>query len=167
MNQNPQISQIEHLRSERKSYIVGSLVVLGVCYIVDSILAAMILWPYMMAQPMPGTFSEQMQRMMSVMPKLTEKPHYELVVVQLVGAVALFFLNWRFSLLIRRPRATFAQLGFSWPRLGWWLVLFLVSMYFMQLIPELILIGILAHWGRQEIDRLQSQPSPNVPDSNS
>lgn len=162
----PEPGSLEHLRIERRSYIIGTLVVWAV------ILATMLIVfasmePQIFAQPHAETFSEALKRAGNLTP-LTPQQQLLLEIINLVGAVALFFLNWRFSFLIRRPRWAFvsnrADLRLPPLRWVWWIILALVSMfYFFYLVPQLILTWVLAHLGSVEIRERQSHPPPPAP----
>lgn len=159
----PEPGPLEHLRIERRSYIIGTLVVWAV------ILAAMLIMfasmePQIFAPPRAETFSAALKRASNLTP-LTPQQQLLLEIINLVGAVALFILNWRFSFLLRRPRWAFvskrADLRLPPLRWLWWVILALVSMfYFFYLVPQLILTWVLAHLGTLEIRERQSNPPP-------
>jgi len=161
------MNEVEFLQKERKSFIVGSLIVLGVSFFAVLVLLTMIVGPHLRTPPELHSLADYQRWQQQVLGYLQAGPQWGLLLIRYAGALGLFFLSWRFSALLRRPRKVFLQPGFSLPRMGWWLVLFLASMMFLQLIPELLVIGVLAHWGTEEIRRRMTQPGPNVPDSNS
>ncbi|MGH9476937.1 MAG: hypothetical protein ACRD1C_11485 [Terriglobales bacterium] len=104
---------IAHLRLERRSYIIGTLIVWGVIVATIIILIAS-MEPKMFAAPRATTFQVAMQRAREL-PPLTAQQQLLLEIINVVGGVALFFLNWRFSLLLRRPRWAFAKPGGARP----------------------------------------------------
>lgn len=148
----PARDDVAQLRQERRSYIIGSLVVWAVIWVTVLILVASML-PELPRQP-------TLQAAIDQLAKASPSSRLLLDVVVLVGAVALFFLNWRFSMLLRRPRRAFAQPGAFPPgRWLWWAVLALNSMFYISLIvPQLIVTAVLAHWGSDEILRRSAAP---------
>jgi uncharacterized membrane protein len=161
------MNEVEFLQKERKSFIIGSLLVLGVCFVAVLIMLSLIVGPHLRSAPELHSLADYKRWQKQVTDYLQASPQWGILLIRYAGALGLFFLSWRFSALIRRPHAVFAKPGFSWPRLGWWLLLFLASMMFLQLIPELLVIAVLAHWGTDEIRRRSAHSGPNAPDSNS
>jgi hypothetical protein len=154
---------IAQLRIERRSYILGTLLVWGVVLTATMILFAN-MEPKVFAMPPAQTVSAVMARITP----LTSEQQFVLQMVNLVGGVALFFLNLRFSLLMLRPRWAYisrdGQVRFSTGRWGWWALLSLNSLFYLSLLlPQLILTGVMAHWGTGEIklrQELMRHPPP-------
>jgi hypothetical protein len=149
---NPVLNALDQLRLERRSYIIGSLVVWVVIWVTVLILVASML-PQLPRQSTLQAAIEQFA-------KVSASSRLLLDVVVLVGAVALFFLNWRFSALLRRPRGAFSGPGVFPPRRWmWWAVLALNSMFYISLIiPQLVVTAVLARWGSEEIARRSAPP---------
>lgn len=151
---------IQHLRIERRSYIVGTLVVWAVIVVT---------WIVLYAAMEPQLFTHPSSNLHDAMARFVQPTGEQLWILTMawmVGAIALFFLNWRFSVLLQRPRGAFGgprpQLGVRWL---WWAALSLNSMFYVQfLLPQLIVTAILAHWGKQEIERrVRLQEPPRMP----
>lgn len=152
---------IAHLRVERRSYIIGTLIVWAVIVATMIILIAS-MEPTLFAAPHATTLQQAMQRARAL-PPLTPQQQFELEIINLVGGVALFFLNWRFSFLLQRPRWAYASRpGGRYPaaRWLWWGILALTSLFYLllYLVPQLVLTAILARWGTQEIQFRQTHP---------
>ncbi|HEY8055014.1 MAG TPA: hypothetical protein VIE13_03785 [Terriglobales bacterium] len=152
-------SPLELLRVERRSYIIGTLVVWAVIVVAMVVVFAS-MEPQLFATPHAQTLQEAMQRAERAAP-LTQQQLLLLEGINLLGALALFFLNWRFSFVLQRPRWAFvsSKPGVRFPAIRWlwWAILSLVSLfYFRFLVPQLILTAWMAHWGTQEI-RLRSR----------
>ncbi|MGH9486792.1 MAG: hypothetical protein ACRD04_04295 [Terriglobales bacterium] len=150
----PRPGSVEHLRVERRSYVIGTLVVWAVIVAAMLVLFAS-MEPQVFSQPHATTLQEAFKRANDLKP-LTPQQQLLLEIINLVGAVALFFLNWRFSFLIGRPRWAFVSsnpsVRFPPSRWIWWCILALVSLfYFFYLVPQLILTWVLAHLGTVEI----------------
>jgi hypothetical protein len=151
----PAHDEVAQLRQERRSYIIGSLVVWAVIWITVLILVASML-PSLPVQP-------KLSDAINELAKASPSSRLLLDLVVLVGAIALFFLNWRFSVLLRRPRGAFGSPPgtFSSGRWIWWVVLALNSMFYVSLIvPQLIVTAVLARWGNEEILRRSAPPPP-------
>lgn len=156
---------VQALKLERRSYIIGSLLVWAVIF-TGILLAYASMFPQLFQNNAHETVHQAMQRLQQL-PAPTYKQELVLEGIYLVGAFALFFLNWRFSFLLRRPRGAFvAHTGKNAPPLRWlwWIVLSVNSMFYTMLFPQWIITGLLAHWGTEEIRRLSAHP-PSVPDS--
>lgn len=154
-------SPLDTLRIERRSYIIGTLAVWAVI-LVAMILVFANMEPQLFAPPHAQTMQEALARARQIAP-LTPAQQLLLEGINLLGAVALFFLNWRFSFVLQRPRWAFVSktpgVRFPAARWLWWAILSLVSMfYFFYLVPQLILTAVMAHWGTQEIQRCQRLP---------
>jgi hypothetical protein len=157
---------IAHLRLERRSYILGTLLVWGVV-LAASVVLFINMEPKVFAGPPAMTVSQAMARITP----LTSEQQFLLQLVNLVGGVALFFLNLRFSLLILRPRWAYVssdgQVKYASGRWGWWAILALNSLFYLSLflLPQLILTAVLAHWGSVEIqlrqERMRHPPPPH------
>lgn len=156
-------SILDTLRIERRSYIIGTLVVWAVIVVAMVVVFAS-MEPQLFAAPHAQTLQEAMRRAEQVAP-LSQQQMLLLEGINLLGAVALFFLNWRFSFVLQRPRWAFVSStpGVRLParRWLWWAILSLVSLfYFRFLVPQLILTAVMAHWGTQEIRRRLHPPPP-------
>jgi hypothetical protein len=164
MNGAPSSNDAVHqLAVERRSYIIGSLLVWAV--IVSTVIILFASMEPQLFQTAANTGHvlslQQVADQMARLAPLTMQQQLLLDLVVLVGSVALFFLNYRFSFLIRRPRGAFpvpsagARPGqVTTARWLWWMLLALNSMFYVTfLIPQLILTFLLAHWGREEMRR--------------
>lgn len=154
---------IEQLRIERRSYILGTLLVWAVILVAWIILVAS-MYPQLFDFSKHVTFSQAVTRAQQVPPPTWEQ-QLLLYVIQLAGGIALFFLNWRFSFLMQRPEKAFRipPPGVRMPsaRWLWLLVLLFNSMFFLTLVvPQLILTAVMARWGKQEISRRAAAPHP-------
>lgn len=153
---------VEQLRIERRSYIIGTLLVWAVI-VVATVVLVIAMKPELFAYAQHETMQQALNRINQVAP-FTWQQQLLLYVVEMAGAVALFFLNWRFSFLLQRPRSAFvAPTDRPAPpgRWLWWAVLLLNSMFYASfLIPQLILTWVLAGWGKEEIARLLAPPPP-------
>lgn len=154
-------SPAQQLRIERRSFIIGTVVVWWVI-VVTAMLLFVNMEPQVFAAPRATTYQAAMARLQKA-PPLTTEQQLVLELIFLVGAVALFFLNWRFSYLMRRPRGAFGAPGtFSAGRWLWWIALSLNSYFFF---PQVVVTPVLAVWGSQEIARLAALPPPSSGDS--
>ncbi len=165
MTAAPATDPIAQLRSERRSYILGTLLVWGVV-VAATLILLISMEPSVFAGAPAQTVSEAMARMKP----LTGEQQFLLQMVNLVGGIALFFLNLRFSLLILRPRWAYIskdqKVRFSNGRWGWWAILSLNSLFYLSLflVPQLVMTGVLAHWGRNEIRFRQELMRRRPPD---
>lgn len=136
----------QFLRVERRSFILGTVVVWVVVLVAVLLLVAS-MEPQLFALP-PGTSYRAAETHMR---PLTPGQQWEVELVFLAGAVALFFLNYRFSYLLRRPHFAFApERPGTTGRWLWWVVLSVNSYFY---IPQIAITPLLAHWGTQEIER--------------
>lgn len=143
------------LRIERRSFIAGTIVVWVVV-----VVAVMLLLASMEPQvfnPPAKTYQETVSRMKP----LTPQQQWEIELVFLAGAVALFFLNYRFSYLLRRPHFAFGS-PMATGRWLWWVVLSVNSYFFL---PQVVLTPLLAHWGSQEIAIAARPAAPTSPEA--
>ncbi|HXR98512.1 MAG TPA: hypothetical protein VN709_11790 [Terriglobales bacterium] len=160
---------VHQLAVERRSFIIGTLLVWAVIVSTVIILFASMEPQLFQAASTTGHVLtlQQVSDQMARLAPLTMQQQLLLDLVVLVGSVALFFLNYRFSFLIRRPRGAFpAPTGAARPgqvttaRWLWWMLLALNSMFYVTfLIPQLILTFLLARWGREEMRRAASRDS--------
>ncbi|HUX67190.1 MAG TPA: hypothetical protein VMV31_06855 [Terriglobales bacterium] len=162
-NPVPAPHPLEQLRIERRSYILGTLLVWAVI-ITTWIILISSMYPQLFTYAKTETFSQAMARAQQLAPPAGHQ-QLLLYVVELVGAVALFFLNWRFSFLLQRPKPAFIapRPGGRMPPARWlWLMLLLAnSMFYLNLLlPQLILTFVLARWGKQELARRSAAPPP-------
>jgi hypothetical protein len=141
------------LRSERRSFVTGSILVLFVTKMAIATLAAIILSPAIHRAPEPQTFSAMLERMRQSFAVLALHPPITLVAVELVAVLALFVLNYRYSSLIRRPRWAFGPSAGSGGRLMWATLLLINSLVYDSffLLPEIVLVVLLARWGQEGI----------------
>ncbi len=162
----PPTDPIAQLRMERRSYILGTLLVWGVV-VAATLMLLISMEPKVFSGPPAQTVSAAMARMAP----LTGEQQLLLQIVNLVGGVALFFLNLRFSLLILRPRWAYLskdqRVRFSNGRWGWWAILSVNSLFYLSLflVPQLVMTAVLAHWGTDEIrfrQELMRQPPPDA-----
>lgn len=156
-------SGLERLRIERRSYIVGTLLVWVVILAAQLTLLAL-MFPGILHQPSTAHAS---QAVAAAEKAMTQQQRAWLGLVQVVGAVALFILNWRFSLEIRRPRGAFPPPNEpgrypAW-RWLWWSLLAVNSYFFL---PQVVVTPVMAHWGKQELAERAETP-PTGTDSNS
>ncbi|MGH9418264.1 MAG: hypothetical protein ACRD01_16715 [Terriglobales bacterium] len=162
MNPAPPLDPIAHLRLERRSFIIGSLLVWAVILTTLAILYAQ-MEPQMFQMAQHQTLSQAMAKLNQLRP-LNWQQQLALDLVVLLGAVALFFLNWRFSILLQRPRSAFVPApGANLPahRWLWWAVLAANSLFYATLVfPQLVVTFVLAAWGSQEIKRRSHPPGP-------
>ncbi|HET9783952.1 MAG TPA: hypothetical protein VFP94_03220 [Terriglobales bacterium] len=161
-------SIVDTLRIERRSYVIGTLVVWAVI-VVAMVMVFASMEPQLFAAPHAQTLQEAMRRAEQIAP-LSQQQMLLLEGINLLGAVALFFLNWRFSFVLQRPRWAFVSStpGVRFParRWLWWAILSLVSLfYFRFLVPQLILTAVMAHWGTEEIRRRLHPPPPAAENS--
>ncbi|MGH9412792.1 MAG: hypothetical protein ACRD0Y_03540 [Terriglobales bacterium] len=156
----PELNAVELLRNERRSYIIGSLVVWAVILITLLIILANA-ERQLFSSAATISFHQAMQRAQQL--KLTPQEQAMREIIDLVGALALFFLNWRFSFLLRRPRWAFVSqrpdARFPAARWLWWLVLAVWSLFFYVLLQPLC-TWLLAHLGTVEIRERQSDAPP-------
>ena len=160
---NPAQNPLEQLRIERRSYIFGTLLVWAVI-VTTWVILIVSMYPQLFAYAKNETFQQAMTRAQQLAPP---DWHQQLLlyVIELVGAVALFFLNWRFSFVLQRPQKAFIAPppGVRMPtaRWLWLLVLLFNSMFYLTLLlPQLILTYVMAGWGKQEIVRRSAAPPP-------
>ncbi|MGH9481540.1 MAG: hypothetical protein ACRD1L_05560 [Terriglobales bacterium] len=154
-------AEIEQLRIERRSYIVGTLVVWGVILVSMVVLIAT-MKPELFANAQNETLRQALARVGGLSP-LTVQQQLLIYMVELAGAVALFFLNWRFSVLLQRPHSAFNSEPGTEPyrRWLWWVALLFNSMFYVSLlIPQLVITYLLASWGKEEIARRRLPPPP-------
>lgn len=162
MTQAPPQDPIATLRLERRSFIIGTLLVWAIILVTLAILYAQ-MEPQFFQAAQHQTLSQAMSKLNQMHP-LDWQQQLALDLVVLVGAVALFFLNWRFSILLQRPHSAFvAPPGSTLPprRWLWWTVLAVNSLFYATLVfPQLVVTFLLAAWGSQEIKRRSQPPGP-------
>lgn len=144
------MTERERLVQERRSFIIGTLLVLGVAVGAASALYIILLGS------LPATVSEMAQRLTKLEASLTWQQYISVQLIYWAGGAGLFFLNFRFSLLLRRPFKAF-QPTRSPARALWWVVLFMNSVFYTFLFPQLMITWLLAHWGSDAIARLDAQ----------
>ncbi len=137
---------LEKLREERRSYIIGSLVIL--CFgLIGGWLAIVIHFhgaPEVVAGYMKTRSVADLRKILAQVPIA--------ILVWYAAFLALLFLNLRFSRIIERPRVAYQESPFHPGRVGW--VLFLLLTFVLaSLLLELIVLFLLASWGKQEIQR--------------
>ena len=121
-------------RLERRRSIIGSLVVFFVVVTTLSVLFLMMHPDYFKSPPTNWSDFNARLAQMANSPPSTEQ-QIVTQVVELAGAAGLFFLNLRFSFLIRRPRTAFTPgPGQSLNRLWWWSVLFANSLLYIPVL---------------------------------
>lgn len=136
----------EQLRVERRSFILGTVVVWLVVLAAVTLLVAS-MEPQMFANPPAKTYQEAEARLRPLSPG----QQWEVELVFLAGAVALFFLNYRFSYLLRRPHFAFApERSGTTGRWLWWVVLSVNSYFYF---PQIVLTPLLARWGAEEVKK--------------
>ncbi|MGH9467292.1 MAG: hypothetical protein ACRD1Y_08045 [Terriglobales bacterium] len=152
---------IEHLRIERRSYILGTIIVWIVILITLAVIYAK-MEPGLFSASRTMTLHQALQREA----KLTPQQQLMRQLIDLLGALALFFLNWRFSFIIQRPRWAFVP---KHPdarppaeRWLWWAVLAFFSL-FLYLLLQPLFTWLMAHLGTLEIRDRQSHPPPSGP----
>lgn len=163
MHSQPQL--LTYLRTERRSYLLGSILVLVI------VLAA--LYAIVLMNFPPGALKSMLQpganqaAMMSRIRQLTQTVMQQhmgaILLLSFAGALATLVLNLRMSMLLNRPRGAFgpdARPAQRWP----WLSLLIVGAVSFSLIPfvglvlEIVFIVLLTRWANQEI-RARQQPS--------
>ncbi|MGH9519891.1 MAG: hypothetical protein ACRD2D_09580 [Terriglobales bacterium] len=131
---------------ERRSFILGTAVVWVVVLVAVTLLVVS-MEPQIFTAPQPQT----RQQVMARMKPLTAGQQWEVELVFLAGAVGLFFLNYRFSYLLRRPHFAFApERPGTTGRWLWWVVLSVNSYFFF---PQIVITPLLARWGTEEIKK--------------
>lgn len=138
------------LRQERRSYIAGSLLVLAVVMITLPALFFLLL-----RGATPLTVANAQKRVAALQANMGWQQYLSEQLIFWAGGAGLFFLNFRFSLLIRRPTAAFTFTR-SPVRALWWIALFMNSLVYTVIVPQLAITALLAHWGRQAIAELEA-----------
>ncbi len=146
----------ERLQSERRGFIIGSIVVLAVVLLTTLILIGPAVRQAL--NSMQGNKHPSFSQMDASMAK-HEPLSADLMFI--AGALGLLVLNLRFSRLIRHPRAAYrvpADATSMGARLAWLLLLVLNSLFYTAIIPEVIILALLSHWATLEIRQLRAHP---------
>jgi len=150
------------LSAERRGFIKSSLIVLLVCNLATALIEVIMLAPQLLAPPLPTSNMERAQRATAALATIANDPPLVLMAVWLAGAVALFLLNRRFSLLLGRPARVLQEPRTLGATIAWHFVLILNSLLYGFWVPELVLMLVLARWGQEEIDRRAPPPPLKV-----
>ncbi|MGH9535577.1 MAG: hypothetical protein ACRD2E_12045 [Terriglobales bacterium] len=145
----------DRLGSERRGFIAGSIIVLAVVWLTTLILLGPALKQSAAKLPLNGHPS------WAQMEAVAQHEPWTAKLVVFAGALGLLVLNARFSRLIGRPRAAYRNPpdGTSLAaRLGWLAVLVVNSLLYNAIVPEIIVLVLLAHWANTEIRHLRAHP---------
>ncbi|HZT72958.1 MAG TPA: hypothetical protein VE996_04850 [Terriglobales bacterium] len=148
---HPPTSEAAKLRSEWRSFLLGSLIVLCVCVLAISLILAAAFGPAVAKLAPNGHVTAQAQAALYEM--IATHPPLSFVLVWLAGAVGLFVLNQRFSRILGRPRAAAA-------RVAWTLANLFCSLFFVDILPEVVMLVVLGGWAR-EARRAAAGAAPN------
>ncbi len=163
MAQPPQ-TLTEHLKVERRSFLIGSIAILLVIGFVEAGLTLLYNpgWSHH-----PPSVTQEMAAMQQAQ---TQHP-WAFMLLLVSTAMGLLFLNLRLSRILGRPRGAFVQpqpgqkpmgvyarngRGFAWQAV---LILNAVCLSMNIGLPEIILIIVLTRWANQAIRASQQNPA--------
>jgi hypothetical protein len=133
--------KLEQLRADRRSYLVGTVLVIAISLLTFFTILALAIGPDARRS---NASAQQAARIMAT---LQDWPS---VAVLLAASVAVFVLNFRYSSSLQRPQWAFGAKATALGRLLWTTLLIFAGWVLFPL-AEIAVAMVLAYWGKQQI----------------